>query len=395
MKTKKRIRNSTLSVIAGERERHHGHSVVAPVFQTATYSFASAEDVRAYHETPDKTRYEYGRYGSPTQLILERKLAEMHGTEAAVVTSSGMSAITDTLLALLKRGDRLVLTSECYRRTRVFCENYLSKFGVQTTFAGPDTDAIIRAITPRTTAVFCEIPTNPRLHVCDLPRIAAVCRRRRIPLLVDSTLAGPFNCDPFALGADLVVLSLTKYLGGHNDVIGGAVLGKRKAIDQIRYFHTTVGTLLPPFSVYLVLRGIKTAALRIRRQNENTERIARFLEAHPRVRQVFYPSLASHPDHEIATRLMTGFGGVVSFRLKSKSLRDSEAFLDRLKLFRIAASLGGVESLAETAATMSYWDKTPAERKRLGITDDLVRLAIGIEDAEDLIADLDQALTRS
>lgn len=381
---------STLSVHAGEHERKIGDSVATPIFQTATYSFETAEEVRDYHEAPIKSRYEYGRYGSPTQLALEHKLAELFGVEDAVVTSSGMSAITDTLLALLRASDELVMTSECYRRTRAFCEKVLVKFGVRISFVEPNAGAIVRAITRRTKAVFVEIPTNPHLYCPDIPRIAEATRRRGIPLLVDPTIAAPFNSDPFAMGADLVILSLTKYIAGHNDVIGGAVLGSRKAVAPVREIHGTAGTLLPPQSIYLILRGLKTLALRVQKQNHNAETVADFLSGHPNVRQVYYPALPSHPDHDVATRLLKGYGCLVSFRAKT-NLAGVERFLDRLELFRIAPSLGGVESLVESVATMSFWDKTKGERLKLGIHDDLVRLSMGIEDVEDLIADLEQA----
>jgi len=389
-----RANRSTLSVHGGEEGRKLGHSVVTPIIQTATFSFDASRDVRAYQETEIKTRFEYGRYGSPTQLALEGKLAAIHGAEDALVTSSGMSAVTDAFLALLRTGDHLVMTSESYRRTRTFCEQFLSRFGVRVTFAEPDARSIIRAIRKRTRAVFVEIPTNPHLYVPDLPQIAAVTRQRGITLIVDPTVAGPFNADPVRMGADLIILSLTKYLAGHNDVIGGAVLGSRALVTPIREYHGTAGTLLPPLAAYLILRGIKTAALRMERHNQSAALMAVFLEGHPRVRKVYYPGLASHPHHAVASRLLRGFGGVVSFRLRA-DLKGTERFLDRLRLFRIAASFGGTESLAELVASMSFWDKTRAERRALDIPDDLVRLSVGIEDTDDLIADLKQALDSS
>lgn len=384
----------TLAVHAGEWDGQPGDAVATPIFQTATYSFRTSKEVREYHESPIKKRYEYGRYGSPTQLTLEHKLAEIFGGEDALVTSTGMSAISVALLALLRSGDHLVMTSECYRRTRAFCEKVLIKFGVKITFAEPNAEAIIRAIGKKTKAVFVEIPTNPHLYVPDIPKIAEVTRKKGIPLLVDPTIAAPFNCDPFALGADLVLVSLTKYLAGHNDVIGGAALGTRKMLAPLREVHGTAGTLLPPHSIYLILRGIKTLALRVERQNGNAVRVAEFLSTHPSVREVFYPGLASHPDFEIARRTLRGCGCIVSFRMKGRGLPDVERFLDKLKIFRIAPSLGGVESLIESVLTMSFWDKSREERLKLGIHDDLVRLSLGIEDADDLIGDLEQAFGR-
>ena len=382
---------STLSVHGGEKGRKLADALAVPIVQTATFSFETSREVRAYQEETVKTRFEYGRYGDPTQQALEAKLAAIYGTEDALATSSGMAAVTDSFLALLKAGDHLVMTSESYRRTRNFCEHFLTRFGVHLTFAEPVADSIVAAINRRTRAVFIEIPTNPHLYVPDVPRIAVATRKRGIPLVVDPTIAGPFNADPVALGADLVILSLTKYLAGHNDVIGGAVLGRRDLLTPIREYHGTVGTLLPPLAAYLILRGIKTAALRMDRQNRTAETVAAFLEQHRGVRQVYYPGLASHPHHEVASRLLRGCGGVVSFRLNS-NLKGAERFLDRLRVFRIAPSLGGVESLAELVATMSFWDRTRAQRRELDIPDDLVRLSVGIEDADDLVTDLERAL---
>jgi cystathionine gamma-synthase len=382
---------STLSVHGGERGRNLADALAVPIVQTATFSFETSDAVRAYQEQAVKTRFEYGRYGAPTQEALEAKLAAIYGTEDALVTSSGMAAVTDTFLALLRTGDHLVMTSESYRRTRNFCEHVLTRFGVRLTFADPVAGSIIAALNRRTRAVFVEVPTNPHLYVPDVPRIAAETKKRGIPLIVDPTIAGPFNADPVALGADLVILSLTKYLAGHNDVIGGAVLGRRELLTPIREYHGTAGTLLPPLAAYLILRGIKTVALRMERQNRSAEKIADFLEQHRAIRRVYYPTLESHPHQEIAARLLRGCGGVVSFRLKA-NLKGAERFLDRLRVFRIAPSLGGVESLAELVATMSFWDRTRAQRKELDIPDDLVRLSVGIEDTDDLVADLERAL---
>ena len=382
---------STLSVHAGEKGRKLADAVAMPIVQTATFSFETSRAVRDYQEETVKTRFEYGRYGTPTQQVLEAKLAAIYRTEDALVTSSGMASVTDTFLALLKTGDHLVMTSESYRRTRSFCENVLTRFGVRLTFADPEAEAIVAALNRRTRAVFVEVPTNPHLYVPDVPRIAAATRKRGIPLIVDPTIAGPFSADSVAMGADLVILSLTKYLAGHNDVIGGAVLGRRELLTPVREYHGTAGTLLPPLAAYLILRGMKTAALRMERQNQSAEKVAAFLEQHRAIRRVYYPGLASHPHHEIATRLLRGCGGVVSFRLRS-NLKGAERFLDRLRVFRIAPSLGGVESLAELVATMSFWDRTRAQRRKLDIPDDLVRLSVGIEDADDLVADLERAL---
>lgn len=392
-KKKQKEDDSTLSVHAGERTPPIGDSVVTPIFQTATYSFNKAKEVREYHEMDPKTRFEYGRYGSPTQLTLEKKLGELFKTEDCVATASGMAAVADTLLALLSSGDHLVMTSECYRRTRAFCEKFLVKFGIKVTFAEPNAESVIKAITKKTKAVFLELPTNPHLFVPDVAAVAKVTRKKGIPLLVDPTIAGPFNCDCVELGADIIILSLTKYIAGHNDVIGGAVLGSRANVARVREYHGTAGTLLPPHSAYLVLRGIKTLSMRVERQNKNAQAVAEFLSTHPKVRQVYYPGLPSHPDHEVAVKQMSGFGCVVSFRLKA-DLAKAEKFCENLKLFRIAPSLGGVESLVELVVTMSFWDRTKKDRAALDLPDDLVRLSLGVEDTADLIKDLERSLKR-
>lgn len=367
------------------------NALVTPVFQTATFAFADSAAVRRYQEAKRKDRSEYARYGSPGQAVLEARLAGLFDAESALVAASGMAAILVALLTLLKQGDHVVMSAESYGGTRLLLEDHLSRFGVRTTFVAPRAEDFIKAIRPATAAVLVECPTNPHLRVPDLPRIAVATRRAGARLLVDPTLAGAFAFDPFRHGADLVLLSLTKYVAGHHDVIAGAALGARELVEPIREAHGTLGALLAPASIQLVERGIKTLPLRMARHHENGRRIAAFLAAHPKVREVFHPSLARHPDHAIATRLMTDFGGVVSFRIKG-NLRTAETFLDRLRLFRIAPSLGGAESLAESVPTMAFWKRPRAERLKLGITDDLIRLAAGLEDPEDLIADLESAL---
>jgi cystathionine gamma-synthase len=399
---------ATRSIVAAARIVEN--ALVTPIFQTATFAFDNSAAVRRYQEAKQKDRSEYARYGSPGQAVLEARLADLFNTESALVASSGMAAILVTLLTILKQGDHVVMSAESYGGTRLLLEDHLSRFGVRTTFVAPRAEAFIKAIRPATAAVLVECPTNPHLHVPDLPRIAAAtrrqeakpCRRRHegrssaarrtgALLMVDPTLAGAFAFDPFRHGADLVLLSLTKYVAGHHDVIAGAVLGAQRLLGPIREAHGTLGALLAPAAIQLVERGLKTLPLRMARHHENGRRIAAFLAGHPKVREVFHPSLASHPDHAIATRLMTDFGGLVSFRIKG-NLKTAESFLDRLRIFRIAPSLGGAESLAESVPTMAFWKKTRAARLKLGITDDLIRLAAGLEDPEDLIRDLEQAL---
>ena len=387
--------NSTRAVHAGERERRERDlqdALTTPIFQTATFRFSSGADVRAYQEGR-LSREEYGRYGNPTWRATEQKLAELEGAEAAALFASGMAAATTTFLALLPAGGHMVTTSDCYRRTRQFCDEYLAKLGVETTVIEPsDTKKLADALRDDTTLFFTESPTNPYLRVIDVPEVVRVCRARGVTVIIDSTFATPVNHRALDDGADLVIHSATKYLGGHNDLLAGAVVGSEEALGPVRKAVGVLGPVIDPHAAYLLLRGMKTLDVRMQRHNANGQKVAEFLEAHPRVRRVWYPGLASHPDHDVARRLMSGFGGVVTFELDA-DFETTERFVDALRVPHIAPSLGGVESLVEMPVSMSFWDKTPEQRKAWGITDSLVRFSCGIEDAADLIADLDQALS--
>ncbi len=305
-----------------------------------------------------------------------------------------MCAATTLFLALLPKSGHLIVTSDCYRRTRQFIEQYLTKLDVETTVIDPsDTKQLADAIRPNTRLFFTESPTNPYLRVIDVAEAARVCHARGVEVVIDSTFATPVNHRALADGADYVIHSATKYLGGHNDLLGGAVLGTAERVTKVRDAIGVLGGVIDAHAAYLLLRGLKTLAVRMERHNANGLRVATWLEAHPRVRQVWYPGLASHPDHDTAARTMRGFGGVVTFELDAP-LEGAFRFTDACRIPYIAPSLGGVESLIEVPALMSFWDKTPEERAALGIRDSLVRLSVGIEDADDLIADLAQALER-
>jgi cystathionine gamma-synthase len=306
-----------------------------------------------------------------------------------------MAAATTAFLALLPAGGHLVTTSDCYRRTRQFFAEYLSKLGVETTVVEPaDTKKLADALRDDTTLFFTESPTNPYLRVIDVAEAVRVCHARGVQVMIDSTFATPVNQRALELGADLVIHSATKYLGGHNDLLAGAIVGSEAAVEPVRKALGVLGPVLDPHAAWLLQRGCKTLALRMERHNTNAARVAEFLEAHPSVRRVWYPGLASHPDHEVARRTMSGFGGVVTFELDA-DFDATERFVDALAVAQIAPSLGGVESLVEMPVTMSFWDKTPEERRAWGITDSLVRYSCGIEDAADLVADLEQALARA
>ena len=393
---------STQAVHAGEEKRKPFGALTTPVYQTSTYTFEDTADVLAFMERKAERkaardaggdlalRDEYGRYSNPTQLVVERKLAALEGGERAALFASGMNAITTTLLALLSSGDHAIVVADCYRRTREFAEKFLPRWGIETTLAPiGDQDALAAAVRSNTRLIFTETPTNPYLRIADLEQVAEIARPRGIIIAVDSTFATPVNMQPLALGIDLVIHSATKYLGGHNDVLAGAVIGPHRLLSKIEDARGLLGGVGSPHDAYLLLRGLKTLTLRVHRQNENGMRVAQFLAQHPAIERVYYPGLPSHPDYATAQRLMTGFGGVVSFEVAGDKETTSR-FIDRLKVPYIGPTLGGVEGIVQQQALFVSLD--PAERAASGVKDTLVRYALGIEDAEDIIADLEQAL---
>jgi cystathionine gamma-synthase len=387
---------STRSVHGGEPRDNPYHSLTTPIVQTSTYRFADTAAVLQYMEErmfwDVPQREEYGRYGNPTVRVAESKLAALEECDDAVLVTSGMAAITSTLLILLSPGDHLVVTDDCYRRTRQFVHAFLHRWQVQVTVVPMgDYGALEAAITPRTRLIFSETPTNPFLRVLDLPRLVAIARRHNVRTIIDSTFATPINLRPLTLGVDLVIHSGTKYLGGHNDLLAGAMVGRSELITPLREAQGVLGAIVDPHVAYLLLRGLKTLALRMERHNANGLAVARFLERHPRVRRVYYPGLPSHPDYAVAREQMSGFGGVVSFELDVDG-PAARRFVDALRIPAIGPSFGGVESLVEQPCIQSYYDLDREARLALGITDELVRLSVGIEDAQDLIADLEQAL---
>ncbi len=386
-------KDSTLAVHGGEERRKAHDAVTTPIVCTATYAFQDTAEIVRYFDG-ELEREEYGRYGNPTVRAAERKIAALEGAEDCALFASGMAAVTTTMFELLKSGDHVILTSDCYRRTRQFVRAFLSRFGVAHTLVEPgDTAALAAAVRPgKTRLIVSESPTNPYLRVADLRALAEVRDRfRGINLLIDSTFATPMNQRALELGADLSIQSCTKYLAGHNDVLAGAISGRAPLIAAIRDLRGVLGGNLDPHAAYLLVRGLKTLSLRVERQNRTALQVAQWLESQRRVRRVFYPGLPSHPDHKVAREQMKGFGGVVSFLLDG-GLREASRFVDACKLATIAPSLGGVETLIEQPALMSYYELTTAEREAIGIYDNLVRLSVGIEDADDLIADLAQAL---
>lgn len=386
----------TQAVHAGEPRHNPYGSVTTPVVQASTYAFPDSAALERFMEERmfwDKPQgQEYGRYGNPTVRVVEAKLAALEEGEDAILVSSGMAAVTLTLLILMRPGDHLVITADTYRRTREFCQTYLRRWGIRVTVVPPgDYEAMEAAIQPTTRYIFSETPTNPFLRVLDLERVVQIARKHDLRTIIDSTIATPYNLKPLTYGADLVIHSVTKYLAGHNDLLAGAIVGRGDLTVALREAQALFGAIVDPGTAYLILRGLKTLELRMARQNESALRIARFLEAHPRVYRVWYPGLSSHPDHAVAVRQMRGFSGLVTFEI-SGTLEETRRFIDALRIPRIAPSFGGVESLVEQPALMSYYEMDPEDRRALGISDQLVRLSVGIEDPDDLVADLEQAL---
>ena len=379
------------AVHGGERQQRTSDALTVPIYQTSTYVFRDTQELIDFKEGRlDKG--EYGRYGNPTIHAAERKIAALEHAGDALLWASGMCAITSTLLTLLRPGQHMIMTADCYRRTRQFCGSVLQRLGIDVSVVpAAQPQAIEAAVQPTTRLVLSEAPTNPYLYVLDLEELAAIAQRHRLRTLVDSTFATPFNQNPLSFGIDMVMHSATKYLGGHNDLLAGVIVGKAPIVAALREAQGVLGGITDPNAAYLLIRGLKTFALRMQQHNANGMALATFLEQHPRVRRVYYPGLPSHPCHAVAKRQMRGFGGVVSFEIDG-SLEQTSAFIDALRLPYIAPSLGGVESLVEQPALMSYYELAPDERRKLGIADSLVRYAAGIEDTDDLIADADQAL---
>jgi cystathionine gamma-synthase len=388
---------STRAVHAGASRARAYDSLTTPIVQTATYTFRSTQDLIDFMERKTwgdgDPREEYGRYGNPTITAVENRIAALEGAEDAVLFSSGMNAVTSFLLTILPTGAHIVMTSDCYRRTRQFCNTYLNRFGIETSVVpNGDYDALEAAIIPKKTRlIISESPTNPYLRVVDLERLVSIAKANRVLTLIDSTFATPINQRPIEWGVDFVLHSATKYFSGHNDLLAGVICGRKDRIKALRDARGVLGGVVDPQNAYLLERGIKTLGIRVKQQNQTAQAVAEYLEAHPRIEQVWYPGLTSHPDHAIAQAQMAGYGGVISFTVRG-DLRSTANFIDKLTIPYIAPSLGGVESLIEQPALMSYYEKTTEEREELGIFDNLVRFAVGIEDTADIIADLEQAL---
>ena len=378
---------------AGESGQYWEGATQIPVALSVSFGY---KDVNQWLDVAQgKTAgHIYGRNTNPTVAAFEEKVRDLETAQAATSFSSGMAAISNTLFALLSPGDRVVSIKDTYGGTNKIFVEFLPRFGIDVVLCETnDHKAIETAIAEACKAVYLESPTNPTVKVVDLSRLAVAAHRKGALVIVDNTLATPVNQQPLKLGADLVIHSATKFLGGHADALGGVACGAADLIAKIYHFREITGACLDPMASYLLLRGMKTLHLRIARQNESALRIARFLESHPKVVKVFYPGLESHEHHEVARRQMQGFGGVLSFAILG-GFEAVKTFLPRLRYANLAANLGAVETVAGPPSTTSHVESTREERAAAGIPEALIRYSVGIEDTEDLIADLRQALDK-
>jgi cystathionine beta-lyase/cystathionine gamma-synthase len=374
---------ATRAIHAGQPPDPSTGATITPIFQTSTYTQAGLGDHKGY---------EYSRTHNPTRTALETCLASLENARFGLAFASGMAA-TSAVLSLLKSGDHVVAGDDLYGGTYRIFERVLRNSGLDFTYVpAGDVAAYEAAIRPATKLIWLETPTNPLLNLVDIAAVATVAGRHHLRLAVDNTFASPYLQQPLTLGADLVVHSTTKYINGHSDVVGGAVLTSDEGLyGDLKFYQNAAGGVPGPFDAWLTLRGVKTLAVRMRQHCENAQRVAEFLEGHPRVRHAYYPGLQSHPDHALAQRQMRGFGGMVSFAFEG-TRDDVDTFVRRLRVFALAESLGGIESLCCHPVTMTHGSIPAAERERRGVTDTLLRLSVGIEGIDDLIADLDQAL---
>ncbi|HNX49600.1 MAG TPA: aminotransferase class I/II-fold pyridoxal phosphate-dependent enzyme [Thermoanaerobaculaceae bacterium] len=383
--------NST-AVHAGLDPREHRGAVSVPIYQSSTFAFPSAEEgaARFAGESPGPI---YTRLGNPTIQALERCVAELEGGVGAIGTATGMAAVSTVLLALLRQGDHLVGTHPLYGPSRGVVDKYFSRLGVSSTFVpAADTTALAAAVRPETRLIYIETPANPTMDLVDLPAAVAIAHKAGVPLVVDNTFAGPHLQRPLAMGAEIVLHSMTKSLNGHADVVAGIVVSRERALLAVcRDAATTFGFTMDPHQAWLVLRGIRTLGMRVERAQENAIRLASWLEGHPAVAWVRYPGLISHPQFELAKKQMLGPGSVIAFELRG-GIEAGRRLMNSVKLITLAVSLGGIETLIEHPASMTHKGVPEQERLLQGITPGLVRLAVGCEDVEDLRVDLEQAL---
>ncbi len=379
------MRFETIAIHAGERPDKTYGAISAPIYQTSTFAFEDVGVTRGY---------DYSRTGNPTRKLLEDTIAQLEGGKAGFAFATGMAAEA-TVIHLLKAGDHVISGDDVYGGTYRLFQDMMTGFGLEFTLLRMDSrEAIESAIKPNTKMLWLETPSNPLLNIVDIEMAADIARQHNLLTVIDNTFATPYFLRPIEYGIDLVVHSTTKYLNGHCDVLGGAVVTTTDELsERVHFLLNTMGTCASPFDCWLVLRGIETLPVRMRQHEQNAIKITHFLNQHPSIARVFYPGLESHPGYETARKQMTGFGGMVSFELR-EGFEAARSFLRRMKIFAMAESLGGVTSLAEHPATMSHASMPPDYRERVGITDGIIRLSVGLENVDDLIEDLDQALQR-
>jgi methionine-gamma-lyase len=386
----RRRADATLAIHAGENRVRANAPVGTSIARTANFTFASTEEMRRWAEGKNSA-YIYTRYGNPTLAIAEEKIAALEGAEAAIVTASGMAAISSALLSILKAGDEVIATRALYGGSYRLMRDIFPRLGIVVRHVETDLAGIERLVSPRTKALYIETPTNPTLRLVDLEKAAAFTKEWDLLALIDNTFASPVLQKPIEMGFDLVLHSATKYLAGHSDVIAGAAAGSHALIEKIREMIIYLGGSMDPEAAYLLIRGMKTLELRVRRQCATALAVARFLEKHPKVARVHFPGLPSHPDHKLAKRQMKGFGAMMAFDLKG-GIAAARRFCDRTRVFLLAASLGGTESLVVLPIYSSHYRMSAAEWRAAGVEPGTVRVSIGLEDPDDLIEDLRQAL---
>jgi methionine-gamma-lyase len=386
----RKLADSTLAIHAGQEKFRLAGPVGTAISRTSTFTFADTEEMKLWAEGKGSF-YIYTRYGNPTLTVAEKKIAALEGAEDALVTASGMAAISSALLGVLKAGDELIATLSLYGGTYRLMRDIFPRMGIKVKFVGTDLAGLEKLVTPRTKALYIETPTNPALRVVDLKRAISFAKEWDLVSLIDNTFASPLLQKPVALGFDLVLHSATKYLAGHSDILAGAVAGKKALVEKARQMVAYLGGSMDPEVAFLLIRGMKTLEVRMEKQCRTAMAVAKFLEKHPKVSRVHFPGLASHPDHELAKRQMKAFGAMLAFDMKG-GLAAARRFCERTRVFLLAASLGGVESLVLLPVYSSHYNMTVAELKAAGIEPGTVRVSIGLEDANDLIEDLRQAL---
>jgi cystathionine beta-lyase/cystathionine gamma-synthase len=388
----KKFGTSTLA-IHGDLKDKQFHSVVYPIYQTSTFAVEKSDDYQKFIDEVDDF-YIYSRYGNPTVKEVEKRLALIENADDSILFSSGMAAITTTILSHVQSGDEIISLSSIYGVTYRFFRDYLPKFGVKVKFFQIEkVDEIEKLISPKTKLIYFETPVNPTTRIVDIEKIVKFAKREDLTTIIDNTFATPINQNPLDFGVDIVIHSATKYLSGHSDLILGCVMSSRERIERIRKFKNVFGGNPDPHQAFLLGRSLKTLELRVKRQNENALKLAEFLSSHRKIRKVLYPGLKNHPEHELAKKQMSGFGGMLSFEIDG-DLGRTKKFCDSLKVALNATSLGSVETLVSIPVLTSHVGMKKDELERAGISESMVRVSVGIENIEDIVWDFEQALNQ-